>query len=467
MLRSLLLLFVYFTLLCSGFAAPFAATLGYVWIDLFQPQLLSYVLFMNQFPVALIMALMAFGAYLISDRRSPPPVTPELILQISLAVWVTATAWALAVAPDQTWTKWNWAFKTILFTSFVPFSIRSRVQIEAFLQVYLFALAANFIPFGAKVLISGGGYGVNLGLQSGNGNLAEGGLLSTACLMTVPIALHLAAHTRILPRIKALPFMYWGLAGLAIATAVGTYERSALIGMMVLGLGLIVRSKNKVFYMVVVACVATSIGVYAGASYMNRMATIKTYKSEGSAEARLRIWHWSAGFALEHPLGAGFQAYTKSVVEVPGTSEEPAHVELGRAYHSTFFEVLVEEGFPGFAMYFGLTALILRRLWRLRRMARGHEDFEWVVSLCNAVEIGLGIFFVCGAFVSLGFHPMFWYFVSITLALNGYMHHAMRATAPTLQGWRASGAQAAAESPVLGNWRDRATVTATARRIGQ
>ena len=79
-------------------------------------------------------------------------------------------------------------------------AIRSRVQIEAFVQVYVLSLAANFIPFAAKVLISGGGYGRNLGLQGGNANLAEGGLLSVAVLMTIPLSLYLARHTQLLPR---------------------------------------------------------------------------------------------------------------------------------------------------------------------------------------------------------------------------------------------------------------------------
>ena len=64
------------------------------------------------------------------------------------------------------WPKWDWAFKTVMFSAFIPLVIRSRVQIEAFVQIYVLTLAANFIPFAAKVLISGGGYGRNLGLMA-------------------------------------------------------------------------------------------------------------------------------------------------------------------------------------------------------------------------------------------------------------------------------------------------------------
>jgi probable O-glycosylation ligase (exosortase A-associated) len=456
MLRSILLLMVYFSFIGAGLAAPFIATLGYVWLDLFQPQTMSYVMFLNAFPVAMIMGIVAVATYVMMDRRSPPPLTPEITLQILMAALVTLTSATLAVSPLSTWAKWDWAFKTLLFTAFVPFAIRSRVQIEAFVQIYLLALAANFLPFGAKVLLSGGGYGRNLGLQSGNGGLAEGGLLSTACLMAVPLALHLAQHARLLPKTKIWPLAYWGMAGLAVATAVGTFERSALIGLFVLAVATIARSKHKALYSGIAIAVAIIIGVTASATYLSRMSTIQSYQSESSAAARVRIWQWAMGFALTLPFGGGFQAYETSVVEVPNTPLEPAHVEIGRAYHSTYFEILSEEGFPGAVIFGAITLLTFRRLGRWRRETKGDPEFEWVASLCSAIEAGLAIFLCSGAFVSIGFQPMFWYFVAMSLAINGHMYHAQRMVAPVRQGWRATGAQLAAESPILTGWRNKA-----------
>lgn len=461
MLRSLLLLFMYFLFLGSGVAVPFVATLGYVWLDLLQPQNMTYVLFLSSMPVAMIMGVAALATYLGMDRRSPPPITPELILQLTMAAWITFTSAFLAVVPEYTWDKWDWAFKTIIFTAFVPFVIRSRAQIEAFIQVYLFSLAANFMPFGVKVFISGGGYGRNLGLQSGNGGLSEGGLLSTACLMAVPLALHLARHVYLLPPSKIWRFLYLGMVALALATAVGTYERSALIGMGILGLSVIVRSKNKVFYALIVACIALVIAVKAGSAYKDRMATIETYQTESSAETRIQIWKWTTNFALSHPLGGGFNAFFTSVVEIPGNGNEPAHVEVGRAYHSSYFEVLGEEGFPGLAIFLGITALIFRRLRRLRLMTKDLPEFEWVASLCFSIEIGLAVFFSSGAFVSLSFQPMFWYFTAMALSLNGYVYNAQRAAEPAAQGWRAAGVRLAEASPVLSGWRPKGGATSS------
>jgi putative inorganic carbon (hco3(-)) transporter len=455
MLRSLLLLFMFFMFLGSSVAVPFVATLGYVWLDLVQPQNMYYVMYLSSMPVAMIMGLAAVGTYLAMDRRSPPPVTPELMLQIAMAVWITFTSYALAVAPDAVWSKWDWAFKTVVFTAFVPFTIRSKVQIEAFIQIVLLSLAANFLPYGAKVLISGGGYGANLGLQAGNSGLAEGGLLSTTCLMMVPLALHLAVHTKILPPWRLWRFMYWGMAAMAIATAVGTYERSALIGLVILGLAAILRSKNKILYTFMAACVAVVIAVSAGQGYKSRMGTIQTYQSDSSAETRLQMWAWTMKFSLTHPLGGGFFAFITSVVELPGTASDPAHVEVGRAYHSSYFEVLGEQGYPGLAMFLGLAVLAFRRLGRMRKMTRNMPEFEWVGSLCSAIEIGLCVFFSSGAFVSLSFQPTFWYFIGMTLMLNGYMYHAQRQAEPIQRPWARGQTIAVGPSPIMNGWRNR------------
>jgi O-antigen ligase len=234
----------------------------------------------------------------------------------------------------------------------------------------------------------------------------------------------------------------------------------------ILGIVAIARSKNKALYTMIVACVAVVIAVTAGVGYKQRMSTIETYQSDGSAATRLRIWKWTMGFAATHPLGGGFFAYTTSVIEVPQTENDPAHVEIGRAYHSSYFEVLGEEGIPGLAMFLGLALLAFRRLGRMRKMTRNVPEFEWVASLCSAIEVGLAVFFTSGAFVSLSFQPMFWYFIAMTLALNGYMYHAMRAAAPAERPWARGQSLAAAEpSPILNGWRSRGSTAAS--RMGR
>lgn len=436
MLRSLWLVFVYLTFLGFSCSAPFIATLGYVWVDTFQPQSIAYFV-LNQLPVAMIMGVAAVGGYLLLDRRLPPPLTLQTVLQACMAIWFSITLiWAQV--PDAAWTKWDWAFKTVCFAAFIPFVIRSRVQIEAFALTYVFALAANFVPYGLKVIVSGGGYGMNLGLQSGNTGLAEGGLLSTSCLMAVPLAIFLAAHSQIMFKPRVMALGYWGIAALAVVTAIGTYERSALIGLVVLGICMLIRTNHK-FVFGIVSIVTICLVVYATSSAWNtRISTIGDYQNEGSASTRILIWKWTLGFTATHPLGGGFATYLIDHIDIPATEFSPARVESGRAFHSIYFEILGEQGYPGIAIFLMLAGSTLIMLRRTAKKACLYPELQWVVGLSDALQSGLAVFLTSGAFVGIAFQPMFWYFTSMGICLNAYMLRVERQNAVPETGWRAS-----------------------------
>jgi putative inorganic carbon (HCO3(-)) transporter len=456
-LRSLWLLFVYVSFLGLSFRAPFIATLGYIWVDTFQPQAVAYIV-LNDLPVAMIMGSMSLVLYLLLDRRSPPPLTLQTVLQASMAIWVTLTLiWAQR--PEAAWIKWDWAFKTIAFATFIPYVIRSRVQIEAFAQTYVFSLAANFVPFGVKVLLSGGGYGVNLGLQSGNAGLAEGGFLSTSCLMAVPLAIFLASHSQIIPKLRVLPLAYWGIAGLAVVTAIGTYERSALFGCVVLGVYMWIRTKHKFSFGIVLAIVACLVIYTSSGAWNSRVSTISDYQSDSSAMVRILVWKWTLNFVATHPFGGGFVTYLVNHVELPAAGAEPAHTEYGRAFHSVYFEVLGEHGYPGLLMFLLLAGSTFVMLRRIAKKARPHPELQWVVGLSNALQSGLAVFMTCGAFVGVAFQPMFWYFVSMSICLNAYMWRVEHQDAVGESGWRASALRLANSPPVEPDaldWRTRA-----------
>jgi len=455
-LRSAWLVLLYLSFLGLGITTPFVMTLGYVWVDTFQPQAVAYFI-LNELPVAFIMGAGAFLTYFALDRRSPPPLTLASLCQVGLAIWMTITlSWA--ELPDRAWVKWDWAFKAMVFAAFVPLVIRSRVQIEAFVQTYVFSLAANFVPFGLKVLASGGGYGRNLGLQAGNSGLAEGGYLSTVCLMAVPLALFLGRHGKLIPRLPMMHLAYGGIAVLAIVTAIGTYERSALVGLVMLGLYMFLRSRRKFLFALIGGAAAIAVMVLAAKSWDARVSTISDYATEGSALTRLLMWKWTLGFVSEHPFGGSFDAYGISTIMMPPDALNPGgYVQTGRAYHSIYFEVLGDLGYPGLIMFLLVIVSSLWSLLRLSRKCRKIPDLVWVADLSDAIQTGMLVFLTAGAFVGLAFQPPFWYFVAMGISLRAYLWHAERAETGNLQGWRLT-AQRAREAMAGGSRWDEPTV---------
>ena len=452
MLRSIWLLFVYLSFIGLSTSAPFVATLGYVWVDTFQPQNVAYLI-LNQIPVAMLMGVIALLLYMAADRRSPPPLALETVLQVTMAMWITLTlTWG--EKPEAGWDKWDWAFKTLMFSAFVPYVIRSRVQIEAFAQTYIFSLAANFVPYGVKTLISGGGYGTNLGLQSGNSGLSEGGLLSTVCLMAVPRALALSKHGQLIPRWRFVPFAYWGMAGLAIATAIGTYERSALVGLVVMGLLLWARSDHKLAFGLVAAAIAVIIIYTTSGAWNARISTLADPTHEGSAETRLAVWRWTLQYVSTHPLGGGFMCFLINHIEIPGQNGEPATIEFGRAFHSIYFEVLGEQGYPGLLIFLTLAGMTFFKLHRLSKRTRGIPELKWVAGLADGLVGGLAVLMTSGAFVGIAYQPMYWYFIAMSISLNAYMKRVEHGMGAAPSGSRIGSIPAA--SVAAGGWRGRA-----------
>ena len=434
MLRTIWLVALYVAILGIGATTPFVLTLGYVWVDTFQPQSVAYFI-LNQIPVAFIMGAAAFGSYFLMDRRSPPPLFLPHAMMAMLAIWLTATLlWA--EVPDRAWVKWDWAFKAMVFAAFVPLVIRSRVQIEAFAQTWVFSLAANFVPFGLKTLISGGGYGVNLGLQGGNSGLAEGGFLSTVCLMAVPLALYLGKHGQLIPRLPMMPLAYAGVAILAVATAIGTQERSALVGLAAVAFYMFLRSRRKILY-VLVAGAAGVVLLSLTAGNLDRAHTIREYQTEGSALTRILVWQWTLNYVASRPFGGSFDAYAVNSIVMPPDALNPGgYVQNGRAWHSSYFEMLGELGWPGLAMFLIAIGSSFFSLIKLSKKCRHSPELAWVADMSDAVQSGMLVFMTSGAFVSLAFQPHLWYFVGMGISLRAYVWHAERARHVPIAGWR-------------------------------
>lgn len=442
MLRSLFMLGIYLSFLGLSLGAPFIATLGYVWVDTFRPQDVAYVI-MDRFPVAMIMGVAAIGLYFVADRRSPPRPNGITFMQVTLAVWVTATLlWA--VDPVNAWAKWDWAFKTLVFAAFIPFVIRSRVQIEAFVQVYMLALAANLVPYGLKIMISGGGYGRNLGLAGGNSGLTEGATLASVACMAIPLLLYLRKHARLIPSIPWMREVYLGIALLAVLTAVGTYQRSGLVGLLVVGVTTAIYSRHKLLMSVVCVTGGLAVAYMTSDAWVSRISTIGDYKADTSAMTRILVWRWTLDYVISHPLGGGFEMFRINTIYHPPSAANPTGiVEYGRAFHSIYFEMLGEHGWIGLSLLLGLFGLSLMRLRSAAKRAQTVEGLEWCTDLARALQAALLVLGACGAFIGIAFQPMLHYLFAMAVVLPEYVRRCVE---------QVNAPQAAALS-----WRARAT----------
>lgn len=424
-MRDLYIALVYVGIVGMGLAAPFVLALCYVWVDMFYPQYMTD--YLSSVPVAAIAGIGAIVLYIVLDRRSPPRLTLTIVLIVLFAAWVTlTTTWA--EVPEFAWIKWGWAFKTVMFAAFVPFVIRSRVQIEAYLLTYLFAVSANMIPFGAKAAVGGGGYNVALGLLPINIGLGDGSAMSTVSISLITIILFLMRHSIILPYPKLRVPMMGFLLLFAILAPLATVARTALAGYAVVAAAIWIRSKKKLVATVVLAA---AIGIAASATsdgWTERMSTVANPEQEESADTRLLVWKWTLGYVAEHPLGGGFEDFRiNALYHEPKASDPEGHWERARAFHSMYFEVLGEHGYIGFAMFMSIALLSIVTLLRVLRQTRNQPHLKWCNDLAFALLTSLLAVMACGAFIGIGFQALVWNMFTMPICLGEYVHRVLKA----------------------------------------
>jgi putative inorganic carbon (HCO3(-)) transporter len=419
-LRDLYIALMYASFFVIGPTTPFVFVLGYLWVDTFYPQYIS--LLVGEIPTSLVMAIAAIGSYVLLDRRSPPRFSFHTALVLIFAGWCTLSiSWA--EMPSQAWDKWDWAFKVLLFAAFLTLVLRSRVQIEGFLQVFLFAASVHMLAPGIKTMLSGSGYGRELGVfvTNAGAGLSESSYLSAASIAFIPIMLYLRKHSILIPKSRLRDLGYLGLIVVAVFAAISTYARTALVGFAVVAVFLWLQSRQKILFTICAVVLAIGAMAMTADSWNERIDTTADYDTEGSALGRILVWKWTLNYVSEHPLGGGFQSFLIDRIEFPAPNGQAPLVVYGKAFHNIFIEVLGEQGFPGLAMYVTLILLSLWYMWRVMWRTRGKPYLLWVHDLAGTLITSLLTIVACGCFIGIAYQAMVWYLLTLPVCLNAYL----------------------------------------------
>jgi O-antigen ligase len=198
----------------------------------------------------------------------------------------------------------------------------------------------------------------------------------------------------------------------------------------VLGVTFLRQTKRRVLYigtLVVVALVAVPL---LPASFTTRMNTIQGYKADSSASTRIAVWQWTIAYAKDHPFGGGFEAYRQNklriVKQATTTKGEQQDVsstveyDQARAYHSAYFEMLGEQGYPGLALWLVIHISGLLRMEVLRARYRKSVEDGWIAGLAVALQQGHLIYLIGSLFVGIAFQPFVYMLVGLQIGLDTY-----------------------------------------------
>lgn len=407
-----------------GFRRPFMFVLAYVYIDIVSPQRLTYYL-LNSIQISLIAAALAIGGWLLADEKRDLRVAPRQLLIVALLGYCAVTT-SYADFPLEAQYKWDWVWKALAFGAFLPLTLRTRLRIEALLLFMTLSVGSIIIVGGIKTLAGGGGYGqLNLMVDNNTG-LYEGSIISTVAIAIIPVILWLAKYGTVFPaadwRVK--PFAY-ALIFACLLMPIGTSARTGLLCIGLLAVLALRDVQRRLLYMgVLTLAVAVAVPMLPSA-FIERMETIKTHSADESASTRVAVWKWTLDYVRERPFGGGFDAYRQNrlsyrTTDLTGAGPGDVVVDQARAYHSGYFEMLGEQGWPGLAMWLMIHLGGVARMEVLRRRYRRGEH-AWAGGLASALQHAHLVYLLGSAFLGIALNPFIYLLVGAQIGLDGYM----------------------------------------------
>lgn len=429
-MRDLVFIGFLAALFAIGFRRPFVLILTYAYIDIVVPQRLTYIL-LNSVPVSLIAVIAAVMAWAIVDDKRDMRFAPRQFLLLLLLIYCGVST-STADFPIEAAGKWEWVWKALAFAIFIPLTLRTRLRFETLSLFMVLSAASIIIVGGIKTLAGGGGYGTLNLMNSSNTGLYESSTIATVAIAIIPLIFFLMKNGTIFPPEWRVKLFGSALIFAALLIPVGTQARTGLICIAVLAVLLLRFTKRRFLYVGLAAAAALIATPMLPDSFTARMSTIKGYKSDASAGTRLAVWAWTWDYAKEHPMGGGFQAFLQNNVryelekttEVGATSDTAINLEVdkARAYHSAYFEMLGEQGFPGLFLWLAIHAIGVVNMELLYRKYRKRDpdDDQWIGLLAGALQQGQIIYLVGAVFAGIAFQPFMFMLVGMQIGLGTY-----------------------------------------------
>jgi probable O-glycosylation ligase (exosortase A-associated) len=176
-----------------------------------------------------------------------------------------------------------------------------------------------------------------------------------------------------------------------------SYSRGAMLAM-VFGVPLIIlRTKRRKQFALMILVVGWMVPLMAGQEIRNEFFSSKDYNADESANSRFTSWNAAYRMANDNPFfGVGLRNSSLFSYSYGADME-------GRVIHSQYLQILADNGYPGLLFYLILIFSSWRALWLTRRMIapRSDPEADQIRAIVSGIECGLVVFLVAAAFLSV------------------------------------------------------------------
>jgi len=215
---------------------------------------------------------------------------------------------------------------------------------------------------------------------------------------------------------KWLRYVLWAIIPLGWHAIFMTASRGGLLGLVVIIMLAIVKSRRKMLAIPLVLLFMVFYQMQAGTTMKVRGELIAGYEGEGSAQQRLSAWRGGVGMVLAHPVtGVGLGSFITALPKFADTNP--------RVAHNTFVQYTAESGVGAGFSFLMIVAVFLKNCRAVKTWCRNHMEHEESKVLDNyndAVFVSFAGFIVSSLFLSLNTYEVFFYLLIINNSLSTY-----------------------------------------------
>jgi probable O-glycosylation ligase (exosortase A-associated) len=367
----------------------------------------------DAFPWAVAIGVATIAGYLVFNRSlGGRTALPHLALLALLWTWFLITSIISTHVPmlehhtQDTWYRFDFVSKILLMTvvliGLVDSFERLRILVKVIAGCFAF-FVLKALPF---IALAGGAYRVFGPEHTMIGDNNDFGL---AIDMTVPLFFFIAQTES-----GRWSKLFWGFTFIAsIPIVFFTYSRGAMIGLAAVLCMMLLRLKQRLIIVPVVAAGIALALLFAPSAWKERMDPTREGAIDASAKSRLNAWTFSWRLANDFPIAGGgfetfspelFQRYAPNVADVHGP-------------HSVYFGVLAEHGFVGLALYLALVGSCFVTVRRIRKRARMRGD-RVIANYAMMFQFSLVGFLTAGLFLGRAYFDYFFTIVGCIVILK-------------------------------------------------
>lgn len=393
---------------------PYVGVLAWTWFTVINPHQEAYG-FAQTAPLNMVLAVVTIAAWLFSKERKIPPLQFAAWATGFFLFWMTVNSF-FAQDPDWSWPLWDRTWKIYALGLLIAATAVNKARIHALIWIIVASLAYYGVKGGLFTIATGGHYHV---MGPSSTIIGDNNQLALALLMAIPLANYLRVQTEK----RWIRLILLAAILLSVVSIIGSYSRGGILGLGVLVLVSLFRTRRKLVYIVLAAAVIVPAFFFMPEHFFDRLHTLNDISSDASFNGRLMAWKVAFMSANDlFPFGAGFSGLQRQTIfhhYLPG--------ELPHAAHSIYFQVLGDHGFVGLALYLAILVATFVNCIRLQKATKAVPELRWINDLCNMIFTTLLAFCVGGAALSMAYYDVYVICTMLLLPLSQYAEKKLKA----------------------------------------